>query len=67
MTNIPFTVVKDEHGAQASIFIEADNEHRVYYEDNVGHQFFREDFPNTSIEIIEQSVLDWAEGRRILA
>jgi hypothetical protein len=66
MTHKPYVQIQDKHGAVASVYIEQDNNHHVQYQDNVGSSFYREDFPNTSIEIIEQSVMDWAEGRRDL-
>jgi hypothetical protein len=66
MTTIPYVKIQDKHGAIASVFIEPDNMHRVCYTDNKGHPFYREDFPNFSIEDVEQSVIDWAKGRRIL-
>ena len=63
----PYVCIEDKHGATASIFIQPDNNHQVRYVDNNGHPFFSEEYDRVEIEKIEQSVMDWASGKRILA
>jgi hypothetical protein len=63
----PYANVRDKHGAFASIYIHDDDQHIVKYFDNVGHHFFTEEFSGVSPELIEQTVIDWAEGKRKLA
>lgn len=60
----PYVQIEDRHGAVASVYFAPDNNHEVHYRDNKGHDFYTENFDNTPIEKVEQSVLDWAEGRR---
>jgi len=67
MSEQPYVQIEDKHGAVASIFIKPDNNHTVKYVDNKGHSFFTETFTSVSPELIEQSVMDWAQGRRTLA
>lgn len=66
MTVNPYVQVEDKHGAVASIFISSDNKHKVHYSDNKGKSFYTETFDGVSPELIEQSVIDWAEGKREL-
>jgi len=67
MSNQPYLQVEDKHGAIASILIHGDNNHKVKYQDDQGHMFFTETFRDVSIEDIEQSVMEWASGKRSLA
>lgn len=63
----PYVQIEDKHGATASIYIHADNHHKVKYVDNKGHAFFTETFDDIPIEEVEYSVMDWALGKRTLA
>jgi len=67
MAKRPYVQIQDKHGAVASIYIEDDNLHKVQYTDNTGCYFYTELFQDISPEFIEQSVMDWAEGKRSLA
>lgn len=60
----PYVQIEDRHGAIASVYFAPDNNHEVHYTDNQGHYFYTEFFNTTPIELVEQSVMDWAEGKR---
>lgn len=60
----PYVQIKDKYGAVASIFDAPDDKHRVIYADNQGRTFYTECFDHISIEMVEQSVMDWASGKR---
>lgn len=60
----PFVQIEDKHGAIASIYYKDDGIHEVLYNDNNGTHFYTEKFAKTSIEIVEQSVMLWATGKR---
>jgi len=63
----PYLKIQDKHGAIASIYYKDDQIHEVYYEDNNGVKFFTEQYDHLPIETVEDSVRDWALGKRILS
>ena len=62
----PYVQVEDKYGAVASVYFLDDLKHRVHYVDNTGTKFFTEEYESVPIELVEKSVIDWAEGRRNL-
>jgi hypothetical protein len=58
--------VEDRHGAIANIYDSPHKTHHVIYYDSTGTRFFREDFKETPIELVERAVIDWATGKRNL-
>lgn len=62
----PYSIVVDRHKARAHIYYKDSQEHEVHYEDNEGHEFYVEFFYHVPIEMVEQSVEDWATGKREL-
>lgn len=66
MRENPYVQIEDKHGAHASIYINPSDQHEVHYYDDQGHKFYTEVFDHISIEAVEQSVMDWATGKREL-
>lgn len=64
-TNL-YSKVMDRHGAVANIYFNPNDSHHVIYIDPNGARFYHEEFDKTSIETVEESVIDWANGRREL-
>jgi len=62
----PYFVVEDVHGAKAEVFFSADGEHEIIFTDNNNHKFFTEKYDQTPIVFVEQSAIDWASGKREL-
>ena len=58
--------VEDQHGATANVYVSPHKTHHVIYYDSNDIRFFREDFEETPIEIVENAVIDWATGKRNL-
>lgn len=61
---MPYVQIEDKHGAIASIYYKDDGIHEVLYNDNTGTHFYTEKFAKMSIELVEQSVMSWAQGKR---
>jgi hypothetical protein len=62
----PYVQIEDKHGAVASIYFRDDKNHEVHYQDNTGTRFYTEEFQSIPIEMVEQSVMNWALGKREL-
>jgi hypothetical protein len=62
----PYVQIEDGYGAVASVYILPDNKHVVKYGDDAGRMFYTEVFDQVPIEFIEQSVMEWAKGKREL-
>ena len=62
----PYAQIQDSHGAIATIYFFDDQAHEVQYSDNTGVRFYTEKFDHIPIEMVEQSVMDWATGKREL-
>jgi len=62
-----YSVVKDNHGAKAYIYLNSDDNHEIIYKDNTGTEFFREEYKDCLIELVEYAAIDWAYGLRNLA
>lgn len=61
-----YVQVEDQHGAVASVYESPYKTHHVVYHDSNGARFFREDFTETPIELVERAAIDWATGKRKL-
>jgi hypothetical protein len=66
MNSKPYVQYEDSYGAVASVYIIPDNKHVVKYVDDAGRMFYTEAFDHVPIEFIEQSVMEWAKGKREL-
>jgi hypothetical protein len=58
--------VQDKHGAIASVYVAEDEQHRIVFQDDHGHQFYTELYDHMSPDVLEQYALDWATGKREL-
>lgn len=61
-----YVQVEDQYGAVASVYESPGKTHHIIYYDSTGTKFFREDFVNKSIEVVERAAIDWATGKRSL-
>jgi hypothetical protein len=61
-----YVQVEDQYGAVASVYESPGKTHHIVYHSSSGVQFFREDYVNKSIEVVERAAIDWATGKRSL-
>lgn len=56
----------DNRGKAVVKFSSLDESFFIDYYDNVGHMFFSEDFPNKSLDYVEDAAYDWTTGLKKL-